>query len=83
MDKKHLQQFLDIHHCFIRGAAGLLFPVTETLKGKSSVLTWNLEMIQSFSAAQTILSKVLSPLMPLDPTLVQFYNKMSPVPGLP
>ena len=60
-DKKGLQRFLGIlnfYRRFIQAAARLLRPLTETLKGKPSTLTWNLEMNQSFAAAKSVLSNV-------------------------
>jgi len=60
-DKKGLQRFLGIlnfYRRFIKAAAGLLRPLTEALKGKSSTLTWDLEMNQSFAAAKSILANV-------------------------
>ena len=58
-DKKGLQRFLGIlnfYRRFIKAAAGLLCPLTEALKGKSSTLTWDLEMNQSYAAAKSILA---------------------------
>ena len=52
VDKKGLQRFLGIlnfYRRFIKGAAGLLAPLTEALKGKVSTLSWTLEMNQAFS----------------------------------
>ena len=63
VDKKGLQRFLgmlNFYRRFIRGAAGLLLPLTEALKGKSTILRWDLEMNKSFAAAKTVLSKVPS-----------------------
>ena len=60
-DKKGLQHFLRIpnfYRRFIHGAAGLLHPLTEALKGKPSALTWNLEMNQSFAAAKSVLADI-------------------------
>ena len=60
-EKKSLQRFLGIinfYRCFIRGAAGLLFPLTEALKGKGLSLTWTQSMLDSFSAARSVLSLI-------------------------
>ena len=60
-DKKGLQRFLGIlnfYRRFIKGAAGLLRPLTEALKGKPATLVWNLEMNQSFAAARSVLANV-------------------------
>ena len=60
-DKKGLQRFLGIlnfYRRFIQAAARLLRPLTETLKGKPSTLTWNLEMNQSFAATKSVLANV-------------------------
>ena len=43
---------------FIKDAAGLLFPLTDALKGKVATLSLTLEMNQAFSAAKTVLSEV-------------------------
>ena len=54
-DKKGLQHFLRIlnfYRRFIQCAPRILHPLTEALKGKPSVLTWNLEMNQSFEASK-------------------------------
>ena len=54
VDKKGLQRFLCIlnFYCrFIWEAAGLLFPLREALKGKSSVFTWNLEITRLLSSS--------------------------------
>ena len=69
-DKKGLQRFLGIinfYRRFIRGAAGLLFPLTEALKGKGSSLTWSQTMLDSFSAAKSVLANVPTLVHP-DPT---------------
>ena len=61
VDKKGLQRFLGIlnfYRRFIRGAAGLLSPLTDALKGKAATLTWTLEMNLAFSAAKSVLSEV-------------------------
>ena len=61
VDKKGLQRFLGIlnfYRRFIKGAAGLLAPLTEALKGKVSTLSWTLEMNQAFSVARSVLSTV-------------------------
>ena len=52
-DKKDLPRFLGILNFYwrvIKGAVRLLRPQTEALKGKSSELTWNPEMNQSFAS---------------------------------
>ncbi len=67
MDKKSLQSFLGIlnfYSRFLKGAEGLLFPLTETLKGKGQGLSW---MNQAFAAAKFILSDVPTLVHP-DPT---------------
>ena len=69
-EKKSLQRFLGIinfYRCFIRGAAGLLFPLTEALKGKGLSLTWTQSMLDSFSAARSVLANVPTLVHP-DPT---------------
>ena len=69
-DKKSLQCFLGIikfYRRFIRGAAGLFFPLTKALKGKGLSLTWTQSMLDSFSAAISILANVPTLVHP-DPT---------------
>ena len=69
-DKKGWQHFLGIvnfYRRFIRGAAGLLFPLTEALKGTVSSLTWSQSMLNSFSTAKAILANVPTLVHP-DPT---------------
>ena len=61
VDKKGLQRFLGIlnfYRRFIKGAAGVLAPLTEGLKGKVSTISWTLEMNQAFPAAKSLLSSV-------------------------
>ena len=61
VDKKGLQQFLGIlnfYRRFIKGAAGLLAPLTEALKGQVSTLSWTLEMNQPVSTTRSVLSTV-------------------------
>ena len=61
VDKKGLQRFLGIlnfYRRFIKGAAGILAPLTEALKGKTSVISWTLDMNLAFSAAKSVLSRV-------------------------
>ena len=61
VDKKGLQRFLGIlnfYWRFIKGAAGILAPLTEGLKGKVSTISWTLEMNQAFAVAKSLLSSV-------------------------
>ena len=61
VDKKGLQRLLGIlnfYRRFIKGAAGVLTPLTEGLKGKVSTISWTLEMNQAFAAAKSLLSSV-------------------------
>ena len=58
-DKKGLQHFLGIlnfYRRFIQCAPRILHPLTEALKGKPSVLTWNLEMNQFFEASKSVMA---------------------------
>lgn len=67
VDKKSLQRFLGIlnfYSRFLKGAPGLLFPLTEALKGKDQALSW---MNQAFAAPKSILSEVPTPVHQ-DPT---------------
>ena len=60
-DKKGLQRFpgvLNFFRRFIKGASGLLHPLTEALRCKPLTLIWNLEMNQSFAAAKSVLANV-------------------------
>jgi len=74
-DQVSLQRFLGLvnfYRKFIKGAAKLLAPLTDALKGSKSskkVLVWSPEMLSAFSAAKSILLSV--------PTLIH------PVPGAP
>ena len=60
-DKKGLQRFpgvLNFFRRFIKGASGLLHPLTEALRCKPMTLIRNLEMNLSFAAAKSVLANV-------------------------
>ena len=61
VDKKRLQRFLGIlnfYRRFKKGAAGILAPLTEGLKGKVLTISWMLEMNQAYAAAKFLLSSL-------------------------
>lgn len=72
VDKPALQRFLgmfNFYRKFIKGAAGVLAPLTDALQGNGKTLHWNDALGSAFSKAKSLLAAV--------PTLVH------PVPGAP
>ena len=59
LSRLELQCFLGLvnfYHRFLRGAAGFLLPLTDTLQGPGKTLAWSPPMGQAFNAAKTALA---------------------------
>ena len=60
-DKPALQRLLDIlnfYRKFLRGAAGVLAPLMDALKGPGKSLTWSLALDSAFCCAKDLLASV-------------------------